>query len=130
MLNDSNAVPTIAVRDIEEARAFYEDVLGLTVQDEMPKAGLVVYRSGNGVIQVYQTENAGSNQATYLSWEVNDIESIVASLKEKGVEFEHYPDMPEARLEGDVHVWEGDEDEKGAWFKDPDGNILCMHERG
>ncbi len=124
MLNDSNAVPTIAVRDIEEAKAFYEDVLGLTVQEEMPKARLVVYRSGNGAVQVYETENAGSNQATYVSWEVNDIEDIAAALKEKGVQFEHYPDMPETKLEGDVHVWEG---EKAAWFRDPDGNILHIN---
>lgn len=127
MLHDSNAVPTIAVRDITKARAFYEDVLGLAVQDEMPQAGLVVCHSGNGAVQVYESDAAGSNQATYVSWEVAGITDIVKALEEKGVTFEQFPDMPETKLEGNVHVWKG---EKAAWFKDPDGNTLCLHERG
>lgn len=125
MLSDSNAIPTVAVRDISKARPFYEDVLGLTVKEEMPQAGLVVYSSGNGAVQVYETSNAGTNQATYLSWDVVDIDDKVSQLQGKGVVFEHYPDMPETALEGDIHVWEG---EKAAWFKDPDGNTLCLHQ--
>lgn len=124
MLGSALVIPTIAVKDLEEARQFYEDVLGLEVKEEMPEAQLVVYSSGPGAVQVYASDAAGTNKATYATWEVDDIESAVDDLKSKGVEFEHYPDMPDARLEGDVHVWDN---EKAAWFKDPDGNILCLH---
>jgi hypothetical protein len=55
-----------------------------------------------------------------VTWTVGDVEGIVRALKEKGVQFEHY-DMPDSRLEGDVHVFG---DMHVAWFRDPDGNIL------
>lgn len=124
-LSDSDAMPTIAVRDLVAARDFYEDTLGLTVQQEMPEAGVVVYKSGSGMVQVYQSEQAGTNRATYATWEVDDIEDVAAALRSKGVVFDHYPDMPDVTLDGDVHSWNG---ERAAWFRDPEGNILCLHE--
>jgi catechol 2,3-dioxygenase-like lactoylglutathione lyase family enzyme len=125
MLSDSNPCPTIAVADLAVARKFYEDTLGLTVQKEMEKTQLVVYESGNGSVQIYVSDMAGTNKATYVTWEVEGIEEAVEELKDKDVEFDHYPDMPEVELEGDIHVWGN---EKVAWFKDPDGNVLCLHE--
>jgi catechol 2,3-dioxygenase-like lactoylglutathione lyase family enzyme len=124
MLGNADVVATIGVKDIEVARKFYEDVLGLTVVSEMPEAMLVIYRSGSSQLQIYQTELAGTNQATAATWGVSDIGAVTEALRGKGVSFEHYPDMPDVTLEGDVHVWEG---QKVAWFKDPDGNILCVH---
>ena len=124
MLGNSNVTPTIAVKDLALARQFYETVLGLEVERERPEAQLVLYKVGNGELQVYASPTAGSNQSTYATWEVSDIESAVEDLKSKGVVFEHYDGMPGASLEGDIHVWP---DEKAAWFKDPDGNILCLH---
>lgn len=124
MLTDSNPCPTIAVKDLAAARKFYEETLGLTVKVEMPKAQLVVYNSGQGAVQIYVSDLAGTNKATYCTWEVTGIEDKVSSLADAGVAFEHY-DMPETKLEGDVHVWDT---EKAAWFKDPDGNILCLHQ--
>jgi len=123
MLGNADVTPTIAVKDLALAREFYESVLGLTVSREMPEAQLVLYKSGNGEVQVYASATAGSNQSTYATWEVDDIEAVVDGLKSKGVTFEHY-DMPGTSLEGDVHVMQH---EKAAWFKDPDGNILCLH---
>ena len=123
MLGDITPTPTIAVSDLARARDFYENVLGLTVDSEMPEAGVVLYRSGNGRVQVYQSSSAGSNKATYATWQVPDIAACVEELKAKGVTFEHYPDMPGVTLEGDVHVWDK---EKAVWFKDPDGNVLCV----
>ncbi|TIN51029.1 MAG: VOC family protein, partial [Mesorhizobium sp.] len=65
----------------------------------------------------------GTNKATALTWTVGDqIGAIVQALKSKGVTFERY-EMPGLTLEGDVHVGYG---MKVAWFKDPDGNILCL----
>jgi hypothetical protein len=72
---------------------------------------------------VYKSQYAGSNKATAATWTVGDeVEGIVRSLKAKGVAFEHY-DMPGTTLEGDVHV---SGSMKVAWFKDPDGNVLCV----
>ena len=126
MLGDYNAVPTIAVKDLATARHFYEDVLGLAVQETNEQAQLVMYASGSSALQVYASATAGSNQSTYATWEVPDIEALVDELSAKGVQFEHYPDMPGVQLEGHVHIWST---ERAAWFKDPDGNILCAHSR-
>lgn len=124
MLGDSDAIATIGVSDTATARKFYEDVLGLTVESEMPEASLVVYRSGSSRLQIYQTEFAGTNKATAVTWAVDDIAKTAEYLRSKDVVFERYPDMPEVKLEGDIHVWEN---QRVAWFRDPDGNILCLH---
>ena len=122
MLGNINAVANLAVKDLGEARRFYEGTLGLSPADTDCE-DLIAYRSGNSRINVYQSSYAGTNQATAVTWAVGgDIERIVAALKDKGVRFEHY-DMPGARLEGDVHVMDK---MKVAWFKDPDGNILNL----
>jgi hypothetical protein len=72
---------------------------------------------------VYRSENAGTNRATAVTWEVGkQVDKLVRELKAKGVAFEHY-DMPGLKVEGDVHVGEG---MRIAWFKDPDGNILSI----
>lgn len=123
MLSSATATPTIAVSDLARARQFYEQVLGFQVENEVPEAGVVVYKSGAGRVQVYVSSFAGSNKSTYATWEVEDIKACVEELKSKGVSFEHYADIPGMTLEGDVHVWDN---EKAAWFKDPDGNILCV----
>jgi hypothetical protein len=85
--------------------------------------GAILYRSGNSVVLVYPSQYAGTNKAT-ASWAGgDDFDAIVQDLKAKGVTFEHYDDLPETTLEGDVHVMG---DFKAVWFKDPDGNILNL----
>ena len=87
---------------------------------------MVVYESGDTLINVYRSQFAGTNKATAVTWTVGDeIGSIAKALKAKGVAFEHY-DMPGTTLEGDIHVGYG---MKVAWFKDPDGNILNLIDR-
>jgi catechol 2,3-dioxygenase-like lactoylglutathione lyase family enzyme len=125
MLNDKDASANIAVKNLEVSKKFYEDTLGLT-QVGAEGEELLVFKSGNTTIYVYQSHNAGTNQATTLTWVVGeDIEDIIRELKTKGVTFEHY-DMPDMTREGDVHVFG---DMKVAWFKDPDGNILNITSR-
>jgi hypothetical protein len=80
--------------------------------------------SGATTINIYRSEFAGTNKATALTFEVDDIEQTVSKLKEKGIFFEHY-DLPGLEQRGDLHVAEGF---KTAWFKDPDGNILSLIE--
>ncbi len=124
MVGTANAVPTVGVSDLDKAKTYYTGTLGLTVADENPY--VVMLKSGDGMVQLYKTEFAGTNKATYVTWEVTDIDAEVADLKAKGVTFEHYDDMPGVTREGEVHVMG---DEKAVWFKDPDGNILCLHTR-
>ena len=122
MLGNIDAVANLAVKDLAVARRFYEETLGLA-QVDAEGDEVIVYRSGNTRINVYRSSFAGTNQATAVTWQVGtDIERIAAALKAKGVRFEHY-DMPDTRLEGDLHVMGG---MKVAWFKDPDGNILNL----
>ena len=121
MLADTNAVATIPVKKIDTARKFYEGILGLKVEDERP--GVLTLDSGKSRVFVYESDYAGTNRATAATWTVGDeVESIVKTLKGKGVTFEHY-DMPGMKLQGDVHVGDG---MKVAWCKDPDGNILAF----
>jgi catechol 2,3-dioxygenase-like lactoylglutathione lyase family enzyme len=121
MLGGKDAAATLAVSDLEQARQFYENTLGLTPIQEQP--GAVLYKSGNSVVVVYPSEFAGTNQATAASWAVgDDFDAIVEDLRSKGVTFEHY-DLPDTTREGDVHRLG---ETRGVWFKDPDGNILGL----
>jgi catechol 2,3-dioxygenase-like lactoylglutathione lyase family enzyme len=122
MLRDKNAAANIAVKDLEIAKSFYQDVLGLQLIDSgLPE--VVIFESGSSKIIVYKSQYAGTNKATSMTWTVGDnIEEVVQALKAKGITFEHY-DIPNIKLEGDIHV---DGKMKVAWFKDPDGNILNL----
>ena len=122
MLGKADATPMIAVKDLDRARKFYEETLELETGNDFGE-GFVV-KSGDTEFSVYRSEFAGTNKATALTFEVDDIESEVRSLKEKGIFFEHY-DLPGLEQKGDLHVAEGF---KTAWFKDPDGNILSLAE--
>ncbi|CAN5456843.1 VOC family protein [soil metagenome] len=103
MLGEKDAAANIAVRNLETAKKFYEDTLGLTPIGAEGQE-LIVYKSGNSTINVYQSQFAGTNQATAVTWVVGEnMKDVVQALKAKGVTFEHY-DMPDMTLEGDVHV--------------------------
>jgi catechol 2,3-dioxygenase-like lactoylglutathione lyase family enzyme len=122
MLKNANVVATVAVKDLAAARPFYEGKLGLEVTDS-GDPGVLGLRSGNSMLMVYESQYAGTNKATAATWTVGkEIEGLVRDLKAKGVSFEHY-DLPGTALQGDLHV---SGDMKAAWFKDPDGNILCL----
>ena len=80
------------------------------------------FKNGASELLVYQSQFAGTNKATAVTWNVDDVEREARALKDKGVAFEHY-DMPGMTLKGDVHVAGK---MKAAWFKDPDGNIHAI----
>jgi catechol 2,3-dioxygenase-like lactoylglutathione lyase family enzyme len=124
MLNQFDALATIPVKDLGRARQFYEGTLGFS-RDSDDEAGVAGYRSGGSKFLVYESEYAGTNQATTATWVVADVKAIVGTLREKGVRFEHY-DLPGLTLEGDVHVAGSFQ---AAWLKDPDGNILHIVSR-
>lgn len=121
MLGDSNAVATIAVRDLQKAKQFYEGKLGLAPAPSEEQS-VQNYKSGKSSLLVYVSDFAGTNKATAATWIVDDVEGIVRTLKAKGVSFEHY-DLPGVTRKGDVHLAGK---LKNAWVKDPDGNILAF----
>ncbi|MES2994949.1 MAG: VOC family protein [Patescibacteria group bacterium] len=126
MLKESPAFSGFSVRDIEEARAFYGDTLGLDAA--ITPEGLSI-TFGNGVsVFLYPKPDHVPATFTVLNFPVEDIDAAVDMLTEKGIRFEHY--------EGEIQT-----DEKGiarpgaegmgpaiAWFKDPSGNILSVLE--
>ena len=125
ILGDKDATANLAVKNLEISKKFYEDTLGLT-QIDAEDDELIAFKSGNTTIYVYQSQNAGTNKATAVTWVVGEnLEEILRKLKTKGVTFEHY-DMPDMTRENDIHIFG---DMKVAWFKDPDGNILNISSR-
>jgi catechol-2,3-dioxygenase len=122
MLNDSLVTANVPASDLDRARRFYADTLGLTPADENP--GGLVYRTGGGTtFFLYQTEYAGQAGHTIAQWHVADVTTEVRDLQAKGLEFEHY-DMPGVTWDGDVATMEGLG--RAAWFKDSEGNIMCI----
>jgi catechol 2,3-dioxygenase-like lactoylglutathione lyase family enzyme len=120
---DGKAVATIAVSDMEKARQFYEGTLGLKVLDE--RSDGTRYEAGGGTwFLVYPSQFAGTAKSTYMSFEVSDLEKSVMELRERGVTFEEY-DMPGLKTVNGIAEIQG---VKGAWFKDPDNNILALGE--
>jgi len=124
LLRDTDAVATLAVKDLNVAARFYEETLGLG-RAGADDSEAIVFESGDTTINVYRSSFAGTNKATALTWSVDDVDDVVRTLKGKGVTFEHY-DLPETTREGDVHI---SGDVRVAWFKDPDGNILSVVNR-
>jgi catechol 2,3-dioxygenase-like lactoylglutathione lyase family enzyme len=122
MLANKDVAANIPVKDLAKAAKFYEGTLGLK---EVGRYGneVVTFKSGQSEILVYRSEHAGTNKATAMTWTLGDeMEKTVKELKAKGVTFERY-DMPGLKLDGDVYTGDGI---KVAWFKDPDGNTLCV----
>jgi catechol 2,3-dioxygenase-like lactoylglutathione lyase family enzyme len=122
MLANKDVAANIPVKDLAKAAKFYEGTLGLK---EVGRYGneVVTFKSGQSEILVYRSEHAGTNKATAMTWTLGDeMEKTVKELKAKGVTFERY-DMPGLKLDGDVYTGDG---MKVAWFKDPDGNTLCV----
>ena len=126
MLSESRVEANIPAADIERAKAFYADKLGLTPSAE-PFPGYVRYETSNGTaFNLYQTEYAGTAGHTIAQIHVQDVEKEVSDMKAKGVAFEVYDDMPGVEWRGEVAVM--GQMGKGAWFKDSEGNILCVDE--
>ena len=121
MLGDHDTIATLAVKDLQVARDFYERVLGFTARDDVPEG--VLYASGSGAFLVYPSSYAGTNKATAMSFQVpqGGFDAEIEALRDHGVEFQTF-DAPGISWDNGVASF-GD-DFRGAWFEDPDGNIL------
>ena len=124
MLNNVELLPTLPATDLNRAKNFYEKKLGLkTVKSQESE---VIMNSGNGSnISIYKRETPTKADHTVLTFEVNKLETEIQDLEKKGVKFEDY-NMPGLKTEN--HIFKKG-NEKAAWFKDSEGNILCIHEK-
>jgi catechol 2,3-dioxygenase-like lactoylglutathione lyase family enzyme len=124
MLDSATSHGTIAVSDIERAKAFYGGTLGLKVNEE--RSDGVTYATANGGwFLVYPTQFAGTAQSTAMTFEVADLDTAMKELRAAGVTFEEY-DFPDLKTVDGIAEIQG---ERAAWFKDPDGNILAIGQR-
>jgi catechol 2,3-dioxygenase-like lactoylglutathione lyase family enzyme len=120
MLSDNDAIATVAVKNLEAAKKFYEGTLGLT--KVMENEEVLAFKTGQSKLFVYRSQYAGTNRATGVTFVAQEVDDLVRTLKGRGVTFEHY-DLPHMTRQGDVHVAGP---MRTAWFKDPDGNIFSL----
>ncbi|MFJ6416072.1 VOC family protein [Paeniglutamicibacter sp. NPDC091659] len=123
-LSSSPLTTIIPVTDGERSRHFYEDTLGLPFQGQATDGNMVFTLAGSGALALLSDPDAKPSPHTTASFEVRDIAGVITELGAKGVVFEEY-DLPDLKTVDHVCVLGS---EKAAWFKDPDGNILCLHE--
>jgi predicted enzyme related to lactoylglutathione lyase len=123
MLSSSRVEANIPAADLKRARDFYADTLGLTPTREI-EGDMLAYRTDGGTnFNMYETTYAGQAGHTIAQWHVDDIEAEVRDLKAKGVTFEVY-DMPGVQWDGEIAAVPGVG--RAAWFKDSEGNIMCL----
>jgi predicted enzyme related to lactoylglutathione lyase len=122
MLNDSRVEANIPAGDLQRARTFYADKLGLTPVRDMG-VNLVYETAGGTRFNIYETTYAGQAGHTIAQWHVTDIESDVRDLKSKGIAFEVY-DLPGVEWDGEIASLKGLG--RSAWFKDSEGNTMCL----
>ena len=123
MLTSGTVTANIPASDLNRARGFYADKLGLTRSFEMDGVMLIYKTAAGSTFSVYQTEYAGQSRHTIAQWHVDDVDDEVRDLKAKGITFEKY-DLPGVEWNGEVASIEGMG--KAAWFKDSEGNTLCL----
>ncbi len=129
MLEDSDVATRIPAQDLERAREFYADRLGLNPIEERP--GGLRYRCGSGHFALFQSSGATSGSHTQMAWEVDDIEATVGELRRRGVVFEEY-DLPGLKTVAGIaevagnYPSRGGAGERAAWFRDSEGNLLAI----
>ncbi|HEX2240592.1 MAG TPA: VOC family protein [Actinomycetota bacterium] len=114
----------IPAQDLERARAWYEEKLGLKPAEEAPE-GLRYEAAGTTAFMLFTSTGQASGTHTQFGWDVDDLDSVVAQLKSNGVVFEEY-DFPGFKTVNSIAEIEG---ERGAWFKDSEGNLLAVGEQ-
>lgn len=124
MFKDHASSAMAPVSDIDRARDFYSGKLGLELEGEAFET-VLTYKTGKTRLLVYVSGEAGTNRANTAAWGCgDDFDAVMTQLEDAGVRFERYPDLPGMTLDGNVHTAGP---MRGAWFKDPDGNILHIN---
>jgi predicted enzyme related to lactoylglutathione lyase len=124
MLTSASVTANIPAADLARARSFYADTLGLKPAAEFAEGGMLLYRTEGGTaFSVYQTEYAGQAGHTIAQFHVDDVVAEARALQAKGVTLETY-DLP--GVEWDDGIADMGGMGQAAWFKDSEGNILCL----
>jgi catechol 2,3-dioxygenase-like lactoylglutathione lyase family enzyme len=130
MLHDAPVATRLPVKDLRRARKFYLEKLALEPVEERP--GALRYHCGGCDFALFESHGAASGDHTQMGWEVADIDSAVAALRARGVVFEEY-DLPGLRTVNGIAEIAGNYPskgigERGAWFRDSEGNLLGLGE--
>ncbi|TMA26232.1 MAG: VOC family protein [Deltaproteobacteria bacterium] len=126
MFKTTKAFSSFAVKDLEAARKFYGQTLGVEATDVPGMKGLLQLNLAGGVrVMVYPKPDHAPANFTVLNFAVDNVEKAVAALTERGVRFEIYRDGPVKTDAKGISVGEGP---RIAWFRDPSGNILSVLE--
>lgn len=122
-LKRSPAIAMLAENDLEMARRFWRDTIGLEEIEYSPEMGEATYRSGGTVFGIYQHAGGSKADHTQLAFQVDSVRASKRSLEEDGITFEEY-DLPGVKtVQGIANMGGGTE---GAWFLDPGGNIIGL----
>jgi catechol 2,3-dioxygenase-like lactoylglutathione lyase family enzyme len=126
MLEQSSVSTRLPAQDLERARSFYSEKLGLDPVEERP--GGLLYRCGTTTFGLFASAGRSSGTHTQMAWEVADLEATVAALQTRGVVFEDY-DLPGLKTVNGIAEIRGNYPskgvgERGAWFHDSEGNLL------
>lgn len=126
MLADATVATRLPAQDLERARRFYAEKLGLHPVEERP--GGLLYRCGSGRFALFESAGAASGAHTQMAWEVDELDAVVAELRRRGVVFEEV-DVPGLRTVDGIAEVEGNypsvgTGERAAWFRDSEGNLL------
>lgn len=121
MFKNAHAFTSFSVDDLEEAKKFYGEVLGLNVTEESDMGFLNVKLGSGGEVMIYPKDNHQPATYTVLNFAVDDVEKAVDELIAKGINFEQYPDF-KTNEKGISREW----GQEIAWFKDPAGNIISV----
>ncbi|MFI6086002.1 VOC family protein [Streptomyces sp. NPDC051217] len=131
LLTHARAATRLPAQDLNRARRFYAEKLGLDPVDERP--GGLLYRCAGTDFVLFQSTGASPGTFTQMALEVDDIETVVSELRRRGVSFEDV-DVPGlvtrdgiAEIEGN-YPSKGARGERGAWFRDSEGNMLGVGE--
>jgi predicted enzyme related to lactoylglutathione lyase len=125
VLANAEVAAIVPVSEIDRAVEFYGNVLGLEVQarrEDLPENREAEFRAANGTLLAYESVGAGQSRHTVAGFRVQDIDEVVAALRERGVAFEEY-DLPNLKTENGIASVG---DVRAAWCRDPDGNILAI----
>lgn len=122
MLKDKTSSAIVPCSDVEAAKRFYTETLGLPLAAD--QGDVFTVTTGESLLNVYKSDYAGTNKANAVVWDAGgEVEAIAADLRGKGVTLDEYPDRFDEVRDG-VHV---KDDFRAIWFKDPDGNILHVN---
>jgi len=129
MLTAARVATRLPAQDLDRARTFYSEKLGLDPVEERP--GGLLYRCGDGEFALFESAGEPSGQHTQMAFEVDDIQAVVGELRTRGVVFEEY-ELPGLVTVGGIaevggnYPSKGGKGERAAWFRDSEGNMLGL----